>query len=62
LTDPADGGLAVIARRLLVLSARFSKARTPYVQAFTRGLAETGYIVGQNVWIEYRWAEGHYEM
>lgn len=33
-----------------------------YVQAFIRGLAETGNKVGENVAIEYRWAEGHYEL
>jgi ABC-type uncharacterized transport system substrate-binding protein len=32
-----------------------------YVASLTNGLKSTGHIVGQNVTIEYRWAEGHYE-
>src|SRR5499427_10738712 len=32
-----------------------------YVSGFRVGLKQTGYIDGQNVTIEFRWAEGHYD-
>ena len=32
-----------------------------YVSGFRVGLKQTGYMDGQNVNIEFRWAEGHYD-
>ena len=43
------------------LSGRSSTDSVPHMAAFLRGLSEAGYIQDQNVRIEYRWADGHYE-
>ena len=36
-------------------------ASAPLVAAFHQGLSETGYVEGQNLGIEYRWAEHPYD-
>jgi putative tryptophan/tyrosine transport system substrate-binding protein len=41
------------------LNAASSAPFALFVDAFRRGLRETGYIEGQNTTIEFRWAEGH---
>ena len=43
------------------LSSRSPGEAAGVVAAFRKGLAETGYVEGQNLAIEYRWAEGHYD-
>jgi putative ABC transport system substrate-binding protein len=43
------------------LSASSSADRAHLVTAFRQGVRETGYVEGQNVAIEYRWAQDQYD-
>ena len=43
------------------LDAASAPERGDFVTAFKQGLAEAGYFEGQNVAVEYRWAEGRFD-
>lgn len=42
------------------LSSASPRAFANLVAAFREGLQSQGFVHGRNVWIDYRWAEGHY--
>src|SRR5262249_39499850 len=55
-----------VIRLQLVLVIGYLSSRSPdetahLVAAFRRGLGENGFVEGQNVTIEYRWALGQYD-
>jgi putative ABC transport system substrate-binding protein len=43
------------------LNGTSPEAAEPLLAAFRQGLNEAGWVEGQSVAIEYRWAEGHYD-
>jgi putative ABC transport system substrate-binding protein len=43
------------------LSSASPETMAPEIAGFLQGLREIGYIEGQNVAIEYRWADGHFD-
>jgi putative ABC transport system substrate-binding protein len=44
-----------------VLAAPAAEPLRPSIAAFREGLGQSGFIEGQNVEVEYRWAEGEYD-
>jgi putative ABC transport system substrate-binding protein len=57
----AARGQQVTMRTLGYLSPRSWEVETEIVRALQQGLRETGYAEGNNITIEYRWAEGRYD-
>ena len=69
----ASLGISVFARPPVVLAQQNAKPVigwldstspgpvAPLLTAFRQGLAESGYVEGQNLAIEYRWDNGQYD-
>ena len=58
--------LAALGQQPAVPVIGFMSGRSPadsayLVDAFRQGLRETGYLEGETISVEYRWADGDYE-
>jgi putative tryptophan/tyrosine transport system substrate-binding protein len=60
---PRAAGAQEVVRRVgvLMVGAGNDPAWQVYAAALRQGLAETGYVEGRNLTIDYRWAEGKYD-
>jgi len=64
LGGAASWPLAVRAQKAIPMVGYLNPARPtrlPFAGAFRQGLSDAGYIEGQNLATEYRWAEDHYD-
>ena len=57
----ADAQQQARVARIGVLGEPTAPTYATRIEAFKQGLRELGYVEGQNITIEYRWAEGKYE-
>jgi putative ABC transport system substrate-binding protein len=53
--------LAALAQQPAMPVVGFLPSRPHFMTAFRQGLKEAGFVEGQDVTIEYRWAKGHYD-
>jgi putative ABC transport system substrate-binding protein len=59
---PVAGSAQQAVKRVIgFLSLSSPGPHAPFVAAFNQGLREVGFIEGQNLAIEYRWAEGQFD-
>jgi putative ABC transport system substrate-binding protein len=54
-------GLAQTGRRIGFLGGASASGYVAFTEAFVLGLRDHGYVVGKNLTIEYRWADGKYD-